>query len=378
MKISDSIIKLIIEDNEATIPGFGIFKTENINASIHPITKEVTPPHKKLSFSFYDKAVSSKFERVFASENNLQIDDAILKIKEIVEQFIQELKLYRKTNIIGFATVKLNVDDSYDVIPDENVVFDKDYFALPSFQINQNSNSEIMEEHIDKSSQEEKEEIKPITIAPDISQNKPVVNQTTNDKPVDNEEPPKKKKSWIWILIIILFIGGIGVAGYIFKDKLLEVYHNTFSKVEVKVEKKDTVITETVEVVEEVIDTTIQQVVDTIVKEEIITETVKPVKTNNGNSVNYVKPVDISKIVYAPKGAGKFYVIAGSFKIIENAATLVAQLKKKGYDPVVIEKNEQGLIRVAYKPGFDTERLARDFADDLYENKNLLPWIVQY
>ena len=52
MKISDSIIKLIIEDNEATIPGFGIFKTENINASIHPITKEVTPPHKKLSFSF--------------------------------------------------------------------------------------------------------------------------------------------------------------------------------------------------------------------------------------------------------------------------------------------------------------------------------------
>ena len=90
-------------------------------------------------------------------------------------------------------------------------------------------------------------------------------------------------------------------------------------------------------------------------------------------------PVDLSSIVYAPQNGQKFYVIAGSFKSLNNAARQVEQLKKQGYsNPVVIGKNQEGLIRVAYKQGFDTERAARDFADELYENKGEFPWIFKY
>jgi cell division septation protein DedD len=108
--------------------------------------------------------------------------------------------------------------------------------------------------------------------------------------------------------------------------------------------------------------------------EEPIVEETQPAVTNTGSASN----VDLSKLVYAPKNGQKYYVIAGSFKRIYNAANLVSQLEKKGYNPVVMAADEKGFIRVAYKPGFDTERTARDLADDLYENKNELPWILKY
>ncbi len=374
MRISDSIIKLLIEDNEATVGGFGVFKTEMINASIHPITKDVTPPNKKIVFFHNVQATSFRFDQVFAAENNLQIEDAVNHIKDIVKQFNDNLSEFRKVDIVGFASLKMNLDDLFDVITEENIIFDKDFFALPSFQINSNPKADNMEENIHSSASQE--DVKPIIPIVVPSQTPPIIIDPVDDKPIEEEKPPKKKNSWIWILILLLLIGGIGVAGFIFKDKIIDIYNNHFSKVEV--EQKETVVAETPEVIEEFVDTTSQEVIDTIAIEPVKPEVVIPVKTNKGNSSNYVKPVDLSKIVYAPKGAAKYYVIAGSFKIIDNAATLVAQLMKKGYDPVVIEKNEQGLIRVAYKPGFDTERLARNFADDLYENKNLLPWIVQF
>jgi cell division septation protein DedD len=198
--------------------------------------------------------------------------------------------------------------------------------------------------------------------------------------PEATEEPkPAKKKSrkGVWIFIIILLFAIMGVVGYLFKDDIMSIV--TGEKVEVK--------PDTTSQTAQKVDTLAKAVVetpDTAQTSEPEVATTEPVveqpavQQTATRKVNVGEKADLSVVVYAPKNAGKFYVIAMSFKSIENASKGVKQLKRKGYNPVVIDKNEQGLYRVAYKPGYDTERLARDFADELYEKQNLDPWIVKY
>lgn len=372
MKISPSIIKLLIEDNEVSIRGFGKFYKELQNASIHPITKEVTPPYQKLLFDKNKISNPEKFENLISIENNISIEEAQNAVKTTVSQLEENLRATRKVDIDDFVELKLNIDESFDVIIKKNVIFDKEYFSLPSFQ--------IQNKPIDPPAMEENNTISN-NIQPEEKPVENVENQTIETAETVQENPTdtKKKKSPIALIVILLLLfGGLGTAGYLFQDDILKL---------IKGEEKTTVVenkeTEVVDEVEPIIDEYQEDFVDEtpIVDEPYVEPTpvveTKPVHTQVSNTSS-APSVDLSSLVYAPKNAGKFYVIAGSFKRIHNAANLVSQLKKQGYNPVVLEADEKGLIRVSYKPGFDTERAARDLADELYEKKNELPWIHKY
>lgn len=58
------------------------------------------------------------------------------------------------------------------------------------------------------------------------------------------------------------------------------------------------------------------------------------------------------------KSTFKFYVIIGSFRIIENAKNYKTQLKEEGFQPTILE-NENGLYRVSVK-GINEELTARN------------------
>ena len=65
-----------------------------------------------------------------------------------------------------------------------------------------------------------------------------------------------------------------------------------------------------------------------------------------------VKPVDLpNETLY------RYYVIIGSFKVIENARQFNTGLVKDGFTPVIL-RNENGLFRVSVG-AFDDERAAR-------------------
>lgn len=211
------------------------------------------------------------------------------------------------------------------------------------------------------------------------SQNTP--NEDTPKQPVTENQPAlKKSKKGVWIIIFVLIIALLGVVGYLFKDNLSSTTGPKQAEV-----AKDTATVATEVPAEAPADTAVAKATTeepvkeaepaVAVSEPVATPATAPTTTK---ATIKEEKADLSVITYAPKNGGKFYVIAMSFKDLGNASKGVKQLRSKGYNPVVIEKNEQGLIRVAYKPGYDTERLARDFADELYEKKNLNPWIVKY
>ena len=73
-----------------------------------------------------------------------------------------------------------------------------------------------------------------------------------------------------------------------------------------------------------------------------------------------VKVIDDEDVVFG------YYVIIGSFKIIENARNFKADVANEGFTPVILE-NDNGLYRVSVG-SFNDERAARNKVNQIRNN----------
>ena len=93
-----------------------------------------------------------------------------------------------------------------------------------------------------------------------------------------------------------------------------------------------------------------------------MTEKSPPTETTRVREFEQMAEVRVStesvKLVDAPeKTMYRYYVIIGSFRLIEGARTWKADMVRKGFNPEILE-NESGLFRVSVG-GYDDERAAR-------------------
>lgn len=391
MKTIEEIILTLIQDQKRVfLTGVGQFTVEHQSASIHPVTHEMTPPHSVLKFSKTSSGDDQQFLLAVKSAQNISIDEASVKVNQFLSILKNTFVNTKSFTIDKVCTVKTVSANEFEVSVNEGVVIDKNDLGLGQIktELPQAKPIEVAPvatvTPVAPAGEPEKEVIikKETNVMEEQNNPTPEVTPTaTSEVTPENPQPKKKSKKGVWIVIIFLLIAALGVVGYLFKDDVMGL-------VGCKTEVKPDTTTVVKEIVEEVVvkDTTavsdtvtteVEPVAEKVTVKEPVVEQVAVEKTAKAK-VKTGETADLSVIVYAPKDAGKYYVIAMSFKDLGNASKGVKQLKRKGYNPVVIDKNEQGLYRVAYKPGYDTERLARDFADELYEKQNLDPWIVKY
>ena len=377
MNIEEIILKLIQEQKKVFLKNIGQLTVEKSSATIHPVTHEITPPCSVLAFSKSNTGDEKLLINQIAKEYNISIEQADEKASQYLKIIQNTFNNTGTFTIDNLCTVEKKMDDSFVVQLLNQVIIDKNDIGLKQVQTEVvmpktvKIQEQVIQEQVIKETQKENIKME--------DQNKTKKIPTENANPQTAPEPKKKGKA-VWLIIILLLLVGAGVVGYIFKDDLMKIF--VAEKSVKPLETTTPAVTDT-----SATQTTNEATVDTTTKKEAVVEVapevkekvvpVETIKNSNSNVVVNEKP-DISNIIFAPKNAGKFYVIAMSFKDLGNASKGVKKLKKQGYNPVVIEKNEQGLIRVAYKPGYETERLARDFADELYEKKNLGSWIVKY
>jgi cell division protein FtsN len=90
-------------------------------------------------------------------------------------------------------------------------------------------------------------------------------------------------------------------------------------------------------------------------------QTNKNQTSNTGNIVvreEKIKVIDTE----TDKTNYKYYVIIGSFRIIENARNYKSQLIDEGFTPVILE-NEAGLFRISVKSGNDEQTARNEIAN---------------
>jgi hypothetical protein len=377
MNIEEIILKLIQEQKKVFLKNIGQLTVEKSSATIHPVTHEITPPCSILVFSRSTAGDEKLLINQIAKEYNISIEQADDKANQYLKIIQNTFNNTGVFTIDNLCTVEKKMDDSFVVQLLNQVIIDKNDIGLKQVK------TEVV---IPKTVKIQEQVIQEQVIKETQKENIKMENQNTpKNIPAENKNPQsepeqKKKGKGVWLIIVLLLLVAAGVVGYIFKDDLMKIF--VAEKSVKPAETTSPAVTDSTST-----QTTNEAIVDTTTKKEAVAEVapevkekVAPVETvkNTNSNVTVSEKPDLSNIVFAPKNAGKFYVIAMSFKDLGNASKGVKKLKKQGYNPIVIEKNEQGLIRVAYKPGYETERLARDFADELYEKKNLDPWIVKY
>ena len=70
----------------------------------------------------------------------------------------------------------------------------------------------------------------------------------------------------------------------------------------------------------------------------------------------------------------KFFIIAGAFRITQNAKNLVSSLKNKGYDSRILPLNDKGLTPVAFD-GFSDRNDAVKSLREIQAKENKYAWI---
>lgn len=353
---------------------------EEIETKVEPVVENIiettTPENEDMLEIVTDSDEISNIkqneEEIIISE--ITTNDEILEIEsenteeeKIIEKIVEE-KIIKEEPII---------EESKEVILNTGGLVE--FNNEPDSNINENKNTETPE-LTEKTEKVEEKKVK----TPEAK--KPAKDKKVIEKELHKTANQKTKKSLKPLIIAALIIVPIiilGVIGFVFKEKVMEIAHGLMGKTEhkkeiVEVKKKVTVKenetttvtdstitdsngkteeiqTETVTKTEEAVET--EKVAETPVKEEKQVVAEKQTTTvSNNNSENL-----------------KFHAIAASFTNTKDAEKYMKKLIEKGYNSRILDSGN-GKIRVSYN-SFATRQEAVDEISKL-SSQGLQSWVL--
>jgi len=299
---------LLLKRDGLVIPGLGSFITENQPSKIDQTEKKLIPPKKQITFN---PSITRDDDHILANtlvnKENLSFEDAYETINRQVENIKQELQSNKKYEIPGLGAFTLDENN--------NIEF-----------------SEIKKEH---------ESLGLIEIEAEPLEQPHLATQkkasTKPRKPSQQKiKTPQRKRShkWYWIPAIIALLIGIGGASFYFNfwDNLQ--VKNFLSRKEAENQKQKTQktpvsIPDTGKLAK--INKKIDQYTD---KKEALMY--KEQKKDSAKST----PAKL-------KETYSYHLVVGSFKKRTNAEEFSRQVKEKGFQPTILERDN--LYRVVVK-----------------------------
>jgi nucleoid DNA-binding protein/cell division septation protein DedD len=333
MDIVKYIIQILKEQEQVIIPGLGSFVAEYKSAKIHPVDHTFSPPVKQVVFDNFTPD-DDFLIRIISESENVSLDKAILEVRNFTDSIITEIHTYKTATIKGLGSFILKNDNT---IKFESIVDDisDESFGLEEFK-------------------------SPAVVRNDFKERAAL--EIKKAKEID-ESIKQRNKNYLIIgistVIVILFIVLV-----FFTD----IFRNLVNDKEIKMERPNQrTIVEKQPVIEPVTDSIVDdKLIDTVVKvdeipkTEIVNEKPKsePVKVKVKETVNY-------------------YLVAGSFKIQENAEKRVAELKTKGYNTAgFLQPNSKGLY-VVYYDSYKNKASAETAHQKVMKEENPESWVMK-
>lgn len=307
MNIGKYIHQLLLENDTVIIPGFGAFISKYKPAELNDDTNELKPPSKTISFNQQIRNNDALLVGKVAEEEVISHFDALTEIEKERENIIYQLDKGDKFLLDEIGELFLNEQNEIQLIPIEEDNLLLDSFGLESViaeEIAEPSQAIIIPEKKEKIEDIQKPELKE-KVTPTV------VKEQKQEAPKKTEEK-KKKRSWLWILLILAPIIMVGVFISTKQTKQGIPPVKTTNKIIPRVIEEPVVIQDSI-----IIDT-----IPAMVKDSILLE--KTEETPSENSIDSDKP--------------KFYLVGGSFKVEENAHSYFSQLKDQGFEPFHLGK----------------------------------------
>lgn len=347
MEIVSHIIQILKKNEQVTIPGLGSFYTEYKPSEIHPVSNTFSPPKNIILFDNF--APDDDFLINWVSEKeNITTEDSKTLIINFADNILNELQTKRKSRLEGFGEFFIQSDKTVGFQSDISDITD-DSFGLASFSSSLNVNNEFKEKAAKEIQKAREFEL--------------------------NRKFKKKTKaiivSSIVIISLVLFIS-------FFTDFFRVIFYNN----EVKMERPKPTINNHINIIETP-KTDNKILKDTIEKSKNETINEKTSKENNPEVTvnNQIAKIENGKKTNAEKEntklSLKYYIIAGSFKIEENANNRVSELKLKGYKNAGILENKQKNLFMVYYDCFNSQDEVVKAHQNITKIENPESWILK-
>ena len=343
--LSRYIRDLLFQHKSVIVPDFGAFITEEIPSYIDEENKVIVPPSKKLNFNPDITEDDTVLVNYIASQDHISQESAQNFVKFKIAEW-KELLNTRDLDVEGIGTFSLDPNGFLQFDPKKWSNFSTESFGLDPVEL-------------------------PGVPVADLKNE--LVGQTI---PQPKKRKRKQKTSWTSYLVYALLFLTLAALGWFFSLKIKE-NNMMYKEAKAGLETQDELIKQHLrEAVFEIKDplrpvtlkVLINPAIDSVVtpqteagentsvqessasqtgtipantKKELLNSVLKnpdsvvliPVKRNNPDQI--------------AENASKFYIIAGVFKDPDNAINKVRDLKKKGYNALIVNR-EANLIQVSY------------------------------
>ncbi len=321
MNLGKYIRQLLTENETVIIPGFGAFISEYEPAQIDEATGKIKPPSKKISFTSKIKNNDGLLVGFVARGEKTSVKEALAKIEGEINETQYKLDKGEKVILEDTGVLFYNENREIQFEPEKEISRITEAFGLESISLKDYPEEktddikpagDIEDDNVLTENETEKPEVKKEPEAEKIPE---PISKYKPAEPQPDEPSGKKKRGWMWFLLLLIPIIAAGI--YLLqKDKKeppkpVEVKIRPVEKEGQPVQTTDSVVADSV-----VADMAFIQPADTLKPEELIT-----------NFTDYIEP-----------DTTKFYVIGGSFENAENAEKYLQRMKKEGYTPFHLGK----------------------------------------
>ncbi len=311
MRIERYISALLYDYNCVVVPGFGAFLSHTKSAEIDSSANRLNPPTKIISFNSQLSKNDGVLVTHIAQEKKLDYESLLEEVENVGEGWKKRLNTGERIELFGIGQLWLNSDNKIQFQPENKINYLTSSFGMSSLS------AIPVQREVFKEEVEELEKTVPFIITPE-------------------KREKISFRPWLSYAAVVLLMISVGFTGY-------SVYEN-FKNKQAFVQKE------------------VQKEVNLRIQEATFF---------NG------KPLELPavNISLSKKQTGKHHVIAGAFRIEQNAQKRVAQLKKKGYSASYLGANRFGLHQVAYS-SFEDPKEALNFLKKVRASESPDAWLL--
>ncbi|WP_136468170.1 SPOR domain-containing protein [Flagellimonas onchidii] len=311
MRIESYIEKLLFDYNCVVVPGFGAFLAHGKSAELDTVNNTLIPPTKSISFNAQLTKNDGLLVSHIAKEKHLGYEALLEEVESVARLWKERLDQGENIELFGIGKLWLNHERKIQFRPENKTNFLTSSFGLSAFTATPIQRETLKEEV------EELEEKIPFIITPE-------------------KREQSSFRPWLKYAAVILLAVSLGSTSYRAYDELQQ--------------KQVTVQQDA------------QQEVSRLIQEATFFESA-PLELPAIN-------LNVSK-----RKLGKHHIIAGAFRIEQNAEKKVAQLKDKGYNAFYLGTNRFGLHQVAYD-SFENPKEALQFLRKVKRTESADAWML--
>jgi len=314
MGIAQYIESLLYRYQCVVVPSFGAFLTQNKPAYLQKESNSFYPPSKELSFNAQLQSNDGLLASHIAQSEKKAYEEVVKNLEDQAKSWLQELRQEGKLNLAPLGEFRLN--------PEGNIRFrpiDRNNYLTSSFGLNAVLANPVTREVL-KQEVEALEERIPFTITPE-------------------HRTQSGLRPYFKYAAVILLALATGLSGYTWYRQQNEA--------------------------EGLVRAEAQKQVSRHIQEATIFG---------------AQPLELPSITLEigltrKKADGIHHIIAGAFRIRENADKKIRQLRRQGFDAHYVGQNPFGLHQVAYA-SFSDPRLALDSLHKIKSEVSADAWLL--